>query len=109
MRTHLVVVLAPILHFRTRVVKRQEPVRVEALGPEPPVEGFDKRIVRGFAGTREVQRDAFRISPQVHVAGDELRALVDPDRLRIAIAPADPLKRLNNVLSPIAEAWINDR
>src|SRR3954454_25324208 len=55
-RAHLVVVLAPILHFRAGVVTRQEPVRVQALGPEAPVEGFDERVVGRLARTREVQR-----------------------------------------------------
>ena len=45
MRALLVVVSAPILHFCPGVVKRQEPVRVQALRAEPTVEGLDKGVV----------------------------------------------------------------
>ena len=44
-RAHLIVVLAPILHFRAGVVKMLGTSRVQALGPETPVEGFDERVV----------------------------------------------------------------
>ncbi len=49
-RAHLVVVSEPILHLFARVGKRQEPVRVQALAPEPAVEGLDEGIVRGLSG-----------------------------------------------------------
>lgn len=70
----LVVVSAPTLQLFGRVGKRQEPVGVQALGPEAAVKGLDEGVIRGLAGPREVQGDA-------KVAGDELRALVDPDSL----------------------------
>ena len=67
---------------------------IQALGPELAIEGLDEGIVGRFAGLAEVQHDALLIGPQVEVAGDELRALVDPDGLRIAdpaayMAPPD--------------------
>ena len=65
MRAFFVVVLAPILHFRAGVVKRQEPVRVQALGPEAPVEGFDERIVRRLTWSGEVERNAAVVGPQI--------------------------------------------
>ena len=51
---------------------------VQALGPEPSVEGFDLGVVRGLARPGEVERDALGIGPQVEVSGDELGAVVDP-------------------------------
>ena len=68
MGTFFVVVSAPILHLRSGIVKRQEPVSVQTLGPELAVEGFDKRIVRWLAGSAEVQSDAVRVGPQVEIA-----------------------------------------
>jgi hypothetical protein len=41
----LVVVLAPILLLFAGVGKRQEPMRVQALRPEPSVERFDEGVV----------------------------------------------------------------
>lgn len=38
----------------------------------------------------EVECDAALICPEVHVAGDELAALIDPDRLGIARSSAYP-------------------
>ncbi len=45
----LVVVSTPRLHFRPSVVKAHEPVGVQALSSELPVEGFDERFVRQLA------------------------------------------------------------
>ena len=49
MRPNLVVVLAPILQLFARVGKRQEPVRVEALGSQTAIERFDERVVGWLA------------------------------------------------------------
>lgn len=45
-RPILVVVPAPSLQLFLGVRKRQEPVGVQALGPQAPVEGFDEGIIR---------------------------------------------------------------
>ena len=58
-----VVVSAPILQLFGRVGKRQEPVGVQALGPEAAVEGLDEGVVRGLARTREVQGDTMGVGP----------------------------------------------
>lgn len=49
MGSNLVVVSTPILHFLAGVVKRQEPVLVQALRAELAVERLDVGVVRGFA------------------------------------------------------------
>lgn len=108
-RAILVVVVAPSLHFFPRVGKRQEPVSVHAFRPNAAVEGFGIGVVRGFARTREVERDAPRIGPEVEVAGDELRTLVDADRLRIADDRTRLIERPHDILTPIAEACIQHR
>ena len=50
MRPDLVVVCAPSLQLFGRIRKRQEPVGVQALGPEAAVEGFNEGVVRRLAG-----------------------------------------------------------
>ena len=57
---------------------------VQTFRPEPAIERFDEGIVCRFPWAREVEGDAALIGPEVHVAGDELAALVDADGLRIA-------------------------
>lgn len=49
----------PFLHLLAGVVKAQEPVLVQALGPEFAVEGLDIRIVGGLPG-REKSRTTSR-------------------------------------------------
>jgi len=44
-----VVVSTPILHLLLRVRKAEEPMGVEALGPEATVEGLDEGVVRWLA------------------------------------------------------------
>ena len=82
-----VVVSTPILHFLPCVVKAQEPVRVQAFASELAVEGFDEAIVRGFAWSREIQHDTLLVSPDIEIARDKLRSLVDADRLGVSCAP----------------------
>lgn len=74
----LVVVSAPSFQLFSRIRKRQEPVSVQARGPEASVEGLDEGVVRRLAGPAEVQGDAMSVGPQAQVPGDELLALVDP-------------------------------
>lgn len=57
---------------------------VEAFAAELAVERLDEGVIRWLARPGEVQLDAALIGPQVEIAGDELRSLVDPDRPRIA-------------------------
>ena len=68
MRSFFVVVSAPILQFLAGVVKRQEPMCVQAFGPKATVEAFDKGIVGGFTWSREIEDDVVSVGPQVEIA-----------------------------------------
>lgn len=48
-RSDLVIVSTPILHFRSRIVKAHEPVGVQALGAELAVEALDESIIGRLA------------------------------------------------------------
>src|SRR5690606_2191233 len=109
MWAHLVVVSAPILQLFGRIRKRQEPVCVQAFYPEATVKGLDIGIVSWLSRTREVERDALGVGPQIEVARHEFRALIDSDRLRIAYIGTDLFQRPDHILCPIAEAWIEHR
>ena len=108
-RPNVVVVSTPSLHLRPGVVKRQEPMRVQALCPELAVERFNERVVRRFARPGEVEHNALLVGPHVQITRDELAALVDTDRLRIANLPADTLQRLDHVRTAVVEPSLDAR
>src|SRR3712207_9185327 len=62
MGSHLVVVDAPSLHLRPRVVQVREPVLAQAFGAEPGVERLGVRVVRGLATAAEVDRKSTRLN-----------------------------------------------
>ena len=82
----LIQVSTPIFQLRPRVVKAHEPMRVQTFGAKLAVERFDKAVVGRLAGPREVENHTALIGPQIEIARDELRALVNTDALGI---PAD--------------------
>src|ERR1700709_1940464 len=100
----LIVVSTPILHFLPSVVKAQEPVRVQTFASEIAVKGFVEAIVRRLSWPREIQHDTLLVSPDVEIAGNEFRSLVDADRLGIANGFADALQGQHDILASIAEA-----
>ena len=82
MRTELVVVPSPALYFVSGILKRHEPVHVQAFVPEAAVEGFDMRIVCWRTGTGVIELDLVEVRPGVQRTGDELRTVVNLDPLR---------------------------
>ena len=82
-------------------------MRVQAFVSELAVEGFDEAVVRRFARPREVQHDTLLVSPDIEIAGDKLRSLVNADRLGVADGFADALQSQYDILASIAEARID--
>ena len=109
MRSYLVVVSTPVLHFSPRIVKAHEPVGVQTLGPELAVEAFDKGIVDRLSGPGKVEHNTLLVRPEIQIAGDELGPLVHPDRHWIARLLAYPFECRHNVFAPIAVARVNRR
>ena len=62
MGTKLVIVSTPSLQFRAGVVKAHEPVDVQTLRAELPVEGFDEGVVGRFPRPGEVEDDPLVVS-----------------------------------------------
>ena len=73
----LVVVSAPSLQLRARIVKAYEPMRVLAFPAQLTVERLDERIVGRLPRPREIERHDMRIGPEIQVARDEFTALVN--------------------------------
>ena len=67
-RSALVIVLAPSSDLAPGVVKRKEPVGVQALIPQTPVEGLDQGIAGRLAWPAEVKRDLMQIGPLIQRA-----------------------------------------
>lgn len=82
-------------------------MRVQTFASELAVEGFDEAVVYRLARPGEIQRDTLLVSPDIEIAGDELRSLVDADRLGIANGFADALQGQHDILASIAEARID--
>ncbi len=61
----LVVILSPNLDHLLGVFERQEPVLVQALLAELPVERFDERVIRGSSWPAEVKFDAVEVGPPI--------------------------------------------
>jgi hypothetical protein len=82
MRSHFVVVQAPGFDRSARVVQGQKPTGVEALVPQPSVEGFDVPVLHGATRTNEVEADSTLAGPSIEVMVRELRAVVARDTQR---------------------------
>ena len=79
MRANLVVVSTPFLHLLAGVVKRHEPVGVQAFRPELAVEGFVGAILPGLARIDEGCVDVRGLEPLENRRRDELGAVVRPE------------------------------
>ena len=71
--TLLILLPAPRLDDAPGFLDAAEPVLVEALGSQLPVEGLDDPVVGGFAGTAEVELHPLPMDPLVHSMAGELR------------------------------------
>ncbi len=76
-----------------------EPVGVQTLGAERPIEAFHERIVRGLSWSREVDLDTMSIGPQIHRLAGELAAVVTEQHLRHASTELYAIQRAHNVVS----------
>ena len=61
------------------ILQGREPMDVQTLFAEPPVEGLDRRTL---AAPTEVQHDAVSVRPQIHGRADKLGPVIAVDALR---------------------------
>ena len=61
----MIVVLSPGFDLFSGIFERHEPVGVEALVPETPIEGFDEGVIGRFPRAREVQCYPILIRPLI--------------------------------------------
>ena len=58
MWSFVVVVIAPLADYLPCIVKRLEPVLIQAAVSQPGIEAFDERVLGRFSGLDEVEFDA---------------------------------------------------
>jgi hypothetical protein len=81
-RPILVVIPAPFINNPARMIKREEPMLVEAFVPEPSVEALHVGVVNGLARTSKMKLHLLRIGLFVQSVTYELRAVVNHYALR---------------------------
>src|SRR5690554_1841218 len=79
-----VIVSSPVTNDFPGMGQIPEPVFVQALVSEAPIEAFDKAILSGLPRLDQLQFHPVVISPLVQRLAGELRSLVCPDSLRVA-------------------------
>src|SRR5690606_32852867 len=89
---HLVVVLPPSLDDSPGILEIREPVHVEALVPEPPVEALNECVLDWFARPDEVDRHRRLVGPLVEGLAGELGAVVTDDEFGLPAGLDEPLK-----------------
>jgi hypothetical protein len=77
-------------------------VLVQVLRPKAAIEGLDKGIVGWLPRAREVEDHPALVGPKVDVARDELAALTDTGRLRVASRPANAVERHHHIFTTVA-------
>src|SRR6202142_2515962 len=81
-RTALIIFLAPSLDTLLRFRQGSEPMRVQALRSERPVEGFDVSVVGWFPRSAEIDLYSVLVGPEVHDLTGELGPVITEKHLR---------------------------
>ena len=93
--------LAPLL------IEVEEQGLVGPLITHATVEALDEPVLHRLAGPGEVEDDALLIGPQIEIAADELRSLIDSDCLGVADRPAHTFEGYDHILPSITEPRID--
>jgi len=98
-RSPLIVITPPSFDRLLGFVKGREPVQVQALITERPVESLDLRIVRRLAWLAEVDPSAVMIGPEIHEMAGKFHAVVGKEISRCRPRSDQTIKRCNDVLT----------
>src|SRR5690606_38885798 len=96
MRPRFVVVHSPRLDFLLRIVQGEEPVQVQTLVPEGPIEALDEAILDWLARLNVVNPDVPGVGPGIEGPAGELRSIVGHDDLRQAALLPEPLEHFDD-------------
>ena len=71
--------------LQDRNLQGREPVLVQALLPNSPIESLDEGVVRGLTRPAEVQLHSVRVGPLIQTLRRELRSVVHPDAIEVSV------------------------
>ena len=91
-----IVVLSPRLNDPSGIGEAEEPVLVQALVSESPVEALDHRVLDGLAWLDEVEVYLLGVGPLIERAAGQLRPVVEHQFGRHAALYAQSLQHLND-------------
>lgn len=100
MRPAAVVVNLPALDLLLRIGQRQEPVYIQALVTETPVERRDEGVIRWLAGPGKVKRLTLVVGPLFQGLRDELAAAIHLGALRDPIVKPQQLHGRDDIAAP---------
>jgi len=95
----LVVVDTPAFDFLSGVAQVGEPVLIQALIAELPVEALDERVLHGLAGPDEVEPDPHAVGPGIQGLAHELRTVVHDDPIGLASLGDHAVQHPHNTLA----------
>ena len=96
MRSEMVVIHPPRFDLAPRIVDRQELIRVQTFIAQLPVEGLDEAVIYRLPGPDEVEQYTPLVRPLIEHAGSEFGAVIDCDRLRLAVLGDRAIERFGN-------------
>lgn len=92
----IVIIDHPLFCLFPDLRQRSEDIAIQQLSSETAVKTFNSCILRWFAWADEVKYDPMLFTPEFQPCGDELRAVVQSDDVRLASPFADVFKRLDH-------------
>jgi len=90
-RSFCVVVDPPVFDDLPRLADACEPVLIQTLIPEPPIETLDVGILGRLAWVDEVQLHAVVICPGIKRAPSQFGAIIDDQNVRISAFAGNPV------------------
>src|SRR5580700_10483889 len=96
MRPMMVVIDPPRFDLAPGGLDRQELIGVQTFIAEVPIERLDEAVFDRLSGPDEVEQDTALIRPLIEHARSELRAVIDRDRVRLAVLGNGAIERLGN-------------
>ena len=103
-RPILIVLLFPNLQLCPRIRQILEPVHVQALLPQAPVERLNVGIIRRLARPRELQGNLVGIRPEIYQAPGKFWTIVTTDGVGLAPGLNEAIQDLHNLLRPETRA-----
>jgi hypothetical protein len=95
-----IVISPPLFNPLPGIGHREEPLCVQAFGPQAAVERLNVGTIRGRSGSGEVDLHPVQIRPLVQHSVGKSWAIVHPQALRPAAAPGDLIERLHHLIGP---------